>query len=97
VENEVINPRDKSSWIICPTCEGDGQHSRNLGSFTQSEFEECFDDDSREDYFAGVYDRQCETCRGAGKIRESQMERHHDQCRRERMMETGRNEAGEPL
>lgn len=96
-DDEVSKP-DHSPWIICPTCDGEGHHSRHLGSFTMSEFNECFDDEeSREGYFSGRYDQSCNTCQGTGKIRESQWDRHYEEERRFRMLETGRNEAGEPI
>lgn len=97
-DGELIFKPDRSAWMICPTCSGEGHHAKELGSFTQSEFYECFDDEeSRERYFAGGYDKVCNVCHGSGKIRESQLEEVDKEERRLRMLETGRNEAGEPL
>lgn len=57
-------------WMICPECEGEGRSSAYLGSFTQEEFEETFDDaESQEAYFSGAYDKPCKPCRGTGKVR----------------------------
>jgi len=52
-------------WIICPVCKGDGRRDAQ-GVVDLDEL----DDDSREAYLAGDYDRCCEVCRGAGKVRE---------------------------
>lgn len=95
-DDGLVTARDTSPWMICPTCEGEGRHSRDLGSFTMSEFNECFDDpDDRAAYFDGAYDTCCATCGGSGKIRESQIGGHLAQLERERIHETGRNSAGE--
>ena len=91
-----------SPWVICPTCSGDGHHAKHLGSFTATEFNDYFEDeDDRDAYFNGDYDRMCQTCRGSGKLREAElaaaMEEEDRRDRRQRMAETGRNEDGEPL
>lgn len=97
-DGEEIPRKDTSAWMICPVCEGEGHHAKELGSFTMSEFHECFDDEeSRERYFAGEYDKVCNVCHGSGKIRESQLEDVEKEECRLRMLETGRNEAGEPI
>lgn len=54
-------------WCICHQCEGEGQSSAYLGAFTCTDMRDM-DDDFREDYFAGAYDRPCETCKGSGKL-----------------------------
>lgn len=62
-------------YVICPMCDGrgtDGGHSVECdgGGFTASEWAEQ-DEDFRQDYLAGVYDRPCEACRGhAGRVLE---------------------------
>lgn len=86
---------DRAPWVICPTCRGDGKHSRNLGAYTQEEFDEQFSPEEQEDYFNGVYDTTCNTCHGTGKVRDVQESytRHQDQLNWER----GVNDAGEPL
>ena len=52
---------------ICPACNGRGTTSRDVecdgGGFTASEWADQ-DEDFREDYMAGVYDRPCDECRG---------------------------------
>lgn len=96
--DEDLPQIDKSPWIICPMCDGNGHHCKHLGSFTMSEFNETFDDpEDREAYFAGAYDKRCETCGGDGKIRESQLEDYYEEVRRLNMLESGRNEFGEPI
>lgn len=54
-------------YSVCPTCDGHGAHSRGVerdgGGFTASEWAEE-DQDFREDYMSGAYDRTCEECDG---------------------------------
>lgn len=79
-----------TKWVICGTCDGDGAHSRHLGAMTQSDIDE-WDPDAFEDYKAGAYDRQCETCDGAGKVKVAdtdrmnadQLARWHEETRAE--------------
>lgn len=54
-------------WEICWQCEGDGKSSAYLGAFTASEWYEQ-DEDFREDYMIGQYDRTCDECGGRGSI-----------------------------
>lgn len=58
-------------WAICDCCDGHGGTSRHVecdgGGFTSSEWAEQ-DEDFREDYLAGRYDRPCDECSGSGKI-----------------------------
>lgn len=56
-------------WEICATCQGNEKHSRAVddNGITGSEWAE-WDQDEREAYKAGAYDRPCEDCRGSGKI-----------------------------
>lgn len=84
----------RAPWIICPTCSGDGWHSRNLGSFTREEFDYTFSPDEQDAYIRGEYDSLCQTCEGTGKVRsnEETWRRHNAQLNYER----GCNEAGEP-
>jgi hypothetical protein len=89
--------RDSSAWMICPTCNGDGKHSRALGAYSMEEFQNQFDPDEQAAYFAGAYDSTCDPCKGSGKIRESQLHRHNEQLAHERMWERGVNDAGERL
>lgn len=95
-EHEDERP-DRSPWMICPCCEGEGKSSAYLGDFTMSEFNEAFDDEnSRAAYFRGDYDRPCNVCGGTGKIRESQMGLVERQREDDLIARTGRNSAGEP-
>lgn len=93
-ESEVRGP-----WVICPTCSGDGHHCQHLGSYTQEEFYDAFDDEeSRQMYFDGGYDKTCHTCEGSGKIRSNDKQagyRLQHEREQERIRETGRNDAGE--
>ncbi len=59
-------------WAICPTCDGHGTDRGasvecDGGGFTASEWAEQ-DEDFRNDYLAGVYDRACSHCEG-GKVK----------------------------
>lgn len=67
--DEEVEVSDTSPWIICPDCSGEGKHSRHLGSFTSEDIERDWDPDDWEDYLQGGYDRQCDVCRGSGKVR----------------------------
>jgi hypothetical protein len=59
--------RIPANWEICGTCRGNGQHSRNLGAFTQDEWDaQGFE--FQEEYLAGAYDSTCESCDGTGKV-----------------------------
>jgi len=58
-------------WEVCPTCGGEGTHvnpSIDGNGLTASDFAE--DPDFKEDYFSGVYDVQCYTCRGRSTVQE---------------------------
>ena len=58
-----------AKWVICGACEGEGTSSAHLGAITSDEWNgPDWDDDSREDYLEGRYDKQCEKCRGTGKV-----------------------------
>lgn len=57
-----------AKWKLCASCDGCGtDRGANVecdgGGFTSSEWAEQ-DDDFREDYLAGRYDRPCPTCSG---------------------------------
>lgn len=80
-----------SKWAVCPHCEGNGKSSSYLGAFTASEWRDQ-DEDFRENYLAGAYDRPCETCKGRTTVQEIDEERlgrwhrrllavYHEQCR----------------
>jgi hypothetical protein len=50
---------------LCPQCRGRGTSTAYLGDVTDLVHE---DPDFFEDYMGGMYDRQCETCRGNNVI-----------------------------
>lgn len=56
-------------WEICGCCNGNGSSSSYLGAITADEWNgPDWDDDSRDDYMSGRYDRPCDECRGLGRI-----------------------------
>lgn len=55
-------------WVICSSCEGEGKSSAYLGAFTRDQLDEE-GPEFIEDYFAGHYDRACDRCGGAGKVK----------------------------
>lgn len=60
-----------TQWEICPTCDGEGQHSRAVdgNGITASEWNGPeWDEDSRALYLSGGYDQRCDECHGDGKI-----------------------------
>ena len=68
-EHRVTFP---SHWIICPKCEGCATDRGagvecDGGGFTSSEWAEQ-DDDFKENYLAGRYDRPCLYCSGLGRV-----------------------------
>lgn len=65
VEEDIKVP---SCFEVCSTCEGCGtDRGRSVecdgGGFTASEWAEQ-DDDFKQDYLKGVYDKPCEYCKG---------------------------------
>lgn len=62
---EVVEPlrSGNSGFTLCPDCDGCGSTSEHLGSFTMSELYE-HGEDFVDDYFAGNFDKACETCKG---------------------------------
>lgn len=59
----------KAKWAICPACNGDGTSSAHLGAITGDEWNgPDWDDDSREMYLSGGYDKPCTKCDGTGKV-----------------------------
>lgn len=61
-------------WAICSDCSGDGTtylgwKSRDQPAFTCEDFAEE-GPEFVEDYMNGVYDRDCPSCNGTGKVRE---------------------------
>lgn len=55
-------------WEICSHCSGHGKSSAYLGAYTQSDMDEA-GPEFLDDYMAGRYDRACDACDGAGKVK----------------------------
>lgn len=55
-------------WAVCSACEGHGKSSAYLGAFTASDMDEA-GPEFVEDYVNGFYDRACDSCGGAGKVK----------------------------
>lgn len=53
-------------WVVCPRCEGNGQHTNPAidGHGISAEEMNELGDDFREDYMSGVYDIRCSHCGG---------------------------------
>lgn len=64
-------------WKICQRCEGEGRHDHPAfaNGITQSEWQDEWDDESRENYMRGAYDVLCEDCSGSGKVRKPDLSR----------------------
>lgn len=60
-------------WAICDDCRGSGTRSLGGASFTASEWAE-WDQDERDEYREGFYDRPCSACEGSGKVLEPDTE-----------------------
>jgi DnaJ-class molecular chaperone len=70
-EHQVSFP---ALWAICPECDGcatdrGASVECDGGGFTASEWHDL-DEDFREEYLAGRYDRPCGYCDGKGRIQE---------------------------
>ena len=50
-------------YVVCPSCQGEGNSSAYLGAFTQDEMDDA-GEHFMNDYFAGFYDKTCEECKG---------------------------------
>jgi hypothetical protein len=50
-------------WEVCPQCHGEGVSSAYLGAYTESEWYEM-DEEWRDGYMAGHFDKVCTTCEG---------------------------------
>ncbi len=61
-------------WEICGDCQGEGTTYLGWAAADQPAFtREDFEDegpDFMEEYIGGVYDKECPTCDGTGKVRE---------------------------
>jgi hypothetical protein len=73
----------KTKWVICFTCSGDG-HVVNPDidacGLTDSDWHD--DPDFKEDYMSGVYDIQCRTCSGTGKLLRTEARSKRDMLQR---------------
>ena len=64
-DDEIVMPY---IWKICGHCNGDGTSSAYLGVFTREGMDQM-DEEWKDDYFAGRFDRACECCGGSGKVK----------------------------
>jgi hypothetical protein len=60
-----------AKWVICPACDGHGTDrgasvESDGGGFTSSEWNDL-DQEFRDDYLNGVYDKPCTSCKGRGR------------------------------
>ena len=55
-------------WEVCYQCRGSGTSSAYLGAFTGDEWR-SLDQDFREDYMDGHYDRVCDVCNGRTTVK----------------------------
>lgn len=69
-----------SKWEICGHCRGNGTSSSYLGAFTSDDWHDL-DDEWREDYMAGRFDRACDACDGLGRVRVADYGRMTDEQR----------------
>lgn len=53
----------KQKYAVCPACEGRGTSSAYLGAFTSEDMDQM-DEDWKDDYRAGRFDRPCDECQG---------------------------------
>lgn len=54
-----------TKWQICCNCEGEGKHSKRLGTIDVNEW----DTEALACYMNGDYDEPCEVCQGSGKVK----------------------------
>lgn len=78
-EDEVPEPTpDRSPWVICTLCHGDGHHVNpaiDAGGLSREDFDD--DPDFAEGYRRGDYDVTCVRCGGSGKVREAELAAIH--------------------
>ena len=65
-EHRPVLARSDTEWRICERCRGEGTLRGYPGVYTQEDFAD--DPDFYEDYMS--HRRECEDCRGTGKIRD---------------------------
>jgi hypothetical protein len=80
-----------SKWEICGHCSGEGTSSAYLGAFTSDDWSQM-DDEWKDDYIAGHFDRACEHCEG-GKVKVPDFSRMSKAVKKEWLaQERGRHE-----
>lgn len=99
-EGDETPEPDRSPWVICTLCRGEGTHVNPSIDAHGISAEEMHDDpDFAESYMRGDYDVPCARCGGSGKVREAELGRIHAEERervderRERALEDGDAEA----
>lgn len=70
------------TWQICSSCGGHGKSSAHLGAFTADEMAEE-GPDFQDDYMSGFYDRTCDNCGGAGKVKVADLAKMNPALRKE--------------
>lgn len=71
-DGDLIEATLPTRWEICGCCRGEGTSSAYLGAITESDREPGGTWEDPEDfdhYMRGGYDRACDDCDGAGKVR----------------------------
>lgn len=68
--DEPLLTRHQLQWIICDKCRGEGKHDHPAFSngITSEEWNNDWDEDSREGYLEGRYDVHCDDCGGRGRV-----------------------------
>lgn len=67
-------------WEICTHCSGHGKTSAYLGAFTSEDWAEQ-DDEWKDNYLAGCFDRPCDHCSG-GRVMVVDFTQIHDKAKR---------------
>lgn len=74
-EGEAQEASPKTTWMLCPVCEGRGTTVNpdiDGNGLTRENFDE--DPDFAEDYMSGVYDVTCRCCQGRTTIQVTRMD-----------------------
>jgi len=87
-DDEAGTEEEKTSripckWAICSECDGHGGHSRHIGAITQEDRDRDWSEDEFDHYMRGGYDRQCEECKGSGKVKVPNMDALSPELREE--------------
>ena len=67
-DGEDVTVELPSRWEICSHCSGHGRSCAYLGAITMAQWHRDWDEDEREAYMRGEYDRPCAPCGGSGKV-----------------------------